>query len=182
MKKTFDEVTRVLTWTFSGTNAPKAVQFQVPDLSEWNEWYGSGAPVVYKTMDAALINGYAQKIGDAGALARSKETGKTTTDQDKAAAMQVVVDRLVLEGEWNASKAGGKVKVINVDALVAAMVSVRGKNPERIRAYVQGCDEDKRKALAGSDQFAEAYVVALAGQRPVSVLDEEVDAEIDAIE
>lgn len=157
MKKTYDAPSRTLTWIYGGS---------IPDLTYTVPTIVSDDP----TADHALVNGYAQKIGDAGAIARSTETGKSATDADKRAAMQTVVDRLVA-GEWNATAKTRAPKTIDVGALVAAIAGISGKGVVAVRAYVEGRTEEQRAALAGSKQFAAAYATALAQARPATDID-----------
>lgn len=168
MKRTYDAPTRTFTWIFGGT---------VPDLTYTVPAIVSDDP----TAEPALLNGYAQKIGDAAAIARNKETGKSATDQDKYDAMLLVRDRLVA-GHWNAEKAAvGKGKAIDVAALVAAIVVIRQRPEAAVRAFVESKTEEQRFALAMADEFRLEYAMQCVKIRPVAVLDDATLAEIDAI-
>lgn len=48
----------------------------------------------------ATLHGLKQKLGDAAAISRNTETGKSATIEDKFNAVRELADRL-LEGEWN---------------------------------------------------------------------------------
>ena len=117
------------------------------------------------TAEPALANGYKQKIADAGALARDQKTGAAPTPDKRAEAMRTVATRLADEKQWNAT-AGAKPKLIDVDALIAAILAVKSKPEAGVRAYVESRTEDQRKNLANSKDFAEAYAIAVAKRAP----------------
>lgn len=173
MRHEFNVATRTHCWTFGGGVAD--VKFSVPFIVA-DEATGMDA-----TADQAMIHGYKQKIADAAAISRDTTTGRSATDADKRAAMQEVVDRLN-RGEWSATAKATGPKKVNVDALVAAIAAVSKKHDVvRVRLFVESKDDAGRKALAASEQFAEAYAVAVANARPKRELTAEEQAEIDAI-
>jgi len=172
MKYAWNAEKRTHVWTFAGDVG--VVEFTVP-VAQWVQDCGAGS-----TADAALIHGYKQKIGDAAAIARNTETGATATDADKRDAMQAVVDRLN-NGEWNAVARGGGAKVVNIDALVAAIAAVTNKPVVAVRAWVESKTDEQRKAYTASREFAEAYAIAVAQARPRAKLDETTAAEIDSL-
>jgi hypothetical protein len=163
MKRTYDEASRKLTWTFGG-NVP-ILAFVVPAITATDP-----------TADTALIHGYTQKIGDAAAIPKNEATGKSATDAEKRAAMAEIVDRL-LEGEWNGKREGG----VNIEALVAAIVKITKKSDAGVRAFVESKDDLGKKALRDSTQFAAAYATAVAAMRPKREIDAAMKSELDAI-
>lgn len=163
MKRTYDEKLRQLKWTFDGA-APLA--FTVPTITATDP-----------TADTALVHGYTQKIGDAAAIPKNETTGKSATDAEKRAAMAEIVDRL-LDGEWNGDRKGGG---LNIDALVAAIVKVTKKSDAGVRAFVESRDDNGKKALRDSAQFAAAYALAVAAARPKKEIDAALKSELDAI-
>lgn len=54
----------------------------------------------------AALHGLKQKLGDAAAISRNGETGRSATPEDKYRAVREIADRL-LEGEWNKRREGG---------------------------------------------------------------------------
>jgi hypothetical protein len=164
MKRSFDEKTRQLKWTFDG--AVPALTYTVPAITATDP-----------TADTALIHGYTQKIGDAAAIPKNETTGKSATDAEKRAAMQEIVDRL-LDGEWNGDRKSGG---LNIEALVAAIVKITKKSDAGVRAFVEGKDDTGKKALRDSAQFAGAYAIAVAAMRPKRELDAGLKTELDAI-
>lgn len=129
------------------------------------------------TDDTAKNHGYKQKIADKAAITHDTANGAAATLAEKAAAMQEAVDNLE-NGIWNGARGA---RVVNVDALVAAMIATLNKNVVGVRIYVEAKDEPGRKALADSAQFKAAYVMAVAQQRPTTTLDDATEAELDAI-
>ena len=163
----YDEPSRTHTWSF-GAGIDDVV-YTMPKIA-------SDDP----TAEPALANGYKQKIADAGALARDQKTGAAPTLDKRAEAMRTVATRLADEKQWNAT-AGAKPKLIDVDALIAAILAVKSKPEAGVRAYVESRTEDQRKNLANSKDFAEAYAIAVAKARAVRELSAELQSELDAI-
>lgn len=93
---------------------------RTPDISATIEGtcltftFANGAPplVIYaaELLDdirtAACMHGLKQKIGDAAAMSRDPETGRSATLSDKRAAMVAVAERL-RGGAWNAERGEG---------------------------------------------------------------------------
>ncbi len=170
MKHSFDVGTRTHRWTFGNGIADVVMAIPATD---------------HPTYEQAAVHGYKQKVGDAAAIVRDTTSGKSATDVEKRAAMQTVVDRILNDELWNAERTGErkqKVTAVNVDALVAAIVSIRSRPVAAVRAFVEAKSEETRFALAFSDEFRMAYaaeVVALAVAKP---LDEGLSNELDEID
>lgn len=169
MKHAFNAPTRTHTWTFS--RDVNDVRYVVTKYD------------VDPVDDAAMVHGFKQKIADAAAIPFAKND-RYATDQEKRDAMQAVVDRLN-DGKWNAELGGGgkKPKLVNVEALVAAIVAIRGRAEAAVRAFVDAKTEEQRNALSMNDEFWLEYAmqcVRLAG--PAKALDAGLTDELDALE
>ena len=170
MKHEYKVDARRHVWTFGGS-IPDVV-FDIPEPD-------------HPTFETAAIHGYKQKIGDAAAIVRSTETGKSATDVEKRDAMQTIVDRILVDELWNAERTGkrtAKVAPINVDALVAALVAIRNRPEAACRAYVESKSEDVRFALAMSDEFRLQYAMETVKMAAAKPLTDELANELDAIE
>jgi len=181
MKHEYKADVRLHVWTFGGS-VPE-LTFYVPKIEWVAPETGAAETDSFNTVDDALAHGYKQKIADAGAIVRNTDTGKSATDAEKRAAMQAVADRLN-SGQWNAERTGKretKVTLIVVDALVEAIVAIRGRDVEAVRAYVESKAEDVRFALAMSDEFRMAYATAVTALKPAKKLDEDMAAELDGL-
>lgn len=55
----------------------------------------------------AMMHGLKQKLVDAAAISRNPENGRAASIEDKYNAVKTVLDRLTIEGAWNAVREGG---------------------------------------------------------------------------
>ena len=96
--------------------------------------------------EAAMMHGLKQKIGDAGAISRNPDTGRSATTADKLAAMEEVRERL-LSGAWNKGRESGDGSGSG-GLLFRALCRVKAdRTPEQIRAYLDGLDKAQQAAL-----------------------------------
>lgn len=93
----------------------------------------------------ATLHGLKAKIGDAGAISRNPDTGKSATDDDKLSAMQAVMDRL-LSGDWNKTRAEGSGG--NGGLLFRALcLTYPTKTAEAIREFLAKKSNEEKAAL-----------------------------------
>ena len=96
--------------------------------------------------DAATMHGLKQKIGDAAAISRNPETGRSATTDDKFDAMAEVFNRL-LAGHWNKPRESGDGAGAG-GLLFKALCRVKSdKTPAEVRAYLDGRTKEEQAAL-----------------------------------
>lgn len=102
----------------------------------------------------AIMHGLKQKIGDAAAIGRNPETGRSATLADKRAAMRAVIERLQA-GSWNAERGEGGAP--SGGLLFAALVRMYAgkKTEEGIREFLAGKDDKQKAALRKNPRVAE---------------------------
>ena len=102
----------------------------------------------------AIMHGLKQKIGDAAAIGRNPETGRSATLADKRAAMRTVIERLQA-GSWNAERGEGGAPAGGL--LFAALVRMYDgkKSADAIRAFLAGKDVKQKAALRKNPRVAE---------------------------
>ena len=102
----------------------------------------------------AIMHGLKQKIGDAAAIGRNPETGRSATLSDKYAAMRAVAERL-RSGAWNAERGEGGAPAGGL--LFAALVRMYAgkKSDDAIRAFLAGKDDKQKAALRKNPRVAE---------------------------
>jgi hypothetical protein len=102
----------------------------------------------------AMMHGLKQKIGDAAAISRNPETGRSATLSDKRAAMRAVVERLQA-GAWNAERGEGGSPAGGL--LFAALVRMYAgkKSDEALREFLAGKDDKQKAALRKNPRVAE---------------------------
>lgn len=94
----------------------------------------------------ALMHGLKQKIGDAAAISRNPETGRSATTDDKFDAMAEVLNRL-LSGNWNKPRESGDGTGAG-GLLFKALCRVKAdKTPTEVRAYLDGRSKEEQAAL-----------------------------------
>lgn len=110
--------------------------------------------LTYDIRHEAVMHGLKQKIGDAAAIGRNPETGRSATLSDKYAAMRAVVERLQ-SGSWNAERGEGGAPAGGL--LFAALVRMYAgkKSEEDIRAFLAGKDDKQKAALRKNPRVAE---------------------------
>lgn len=104
---------------------------------------------------AAMMHGLKQKIGDAAAISRDTETGRSATTGDKFDAMREVFERLVA-GQWNKTREAGEGGGAG-GLLFKALCKVKAdKTPAEVRAYLEGRTKEEQAALRKVPAIAEA--------------------------
>lgn len=94
----------------------------------------------------AMMHGLKQKIGDAAAISRNPDTGRSATTDDKFDAMSEVLVRL-LSGAWNKGREAGD-GAGSGGLLFRALCRVKAdRTPEQVRAYLDGLDKAQQAAL-----------------------------------
>lgn len=128
-----------------------ALNFSFADGSELTIFADSLAPEI---RHEAMMHGLKQKIGDAAAIGRNPETGRSATLSDKRAAMRAVVERLQA-GAWNAERGEGGTPAGGL--LLAALVRMYAgkKSDDDIRTFLAGKDDKQKAALRKNPRVAE---------------------------
>jgi hypothetical protein len=119
----------------------------------------------------AMAHGLSQKLGDATAIGRDPDTGRSATVADKWNALVEVYSRL-LGGEWNAQREGGG----NAGGLLyRALLRYYGdkKTPEQVREWLNAKTDAEKAALRKNPKIA-AIILEIQA--------EGVDPEIDTDE
>lgn len=97
-------------------------------------------------LDAALMHGLKQKVGDAAAISRNPETGRSASTDDKFDAMVEVVKRLELD-HWNKPRESGDGAGAG-GLLFKALCRVKtDKTPAEVKAYLDGRSKEEQAAL-----------------------------------
>lgn len=97
-------------------------------------------------LDAAIMHGLKQKVGDAAAISRNPETGRSASTDDKFDAMVEVVKRLELD-HWNKPREAGD-HVGAGGLLFKALCRVKAdKTPAEVKAYLDGRSKEEQAAL-----------------------------------
>ena len=125
-------------------------------------------------LEQMAVHGLKQKLGDAAALERNRETGRSATDAEKIAAVESVAARL-MEGYWNAPATGGRG---GADGdLAAAIAELSGKGLDETREALAAKTAAERAALRVVPRVA-AILERLAAERSAGV---DGDALLDAL-
>lgn len=96
--------------------------------------------------DAAVMHGLKQKIGDAAAISRNPDTGRSATTDDKFDAMSEVLNRL-MSGNWNKPREAGDGAGAG-GLLFRALCRARPDNTaEEIRAFLDRRSKEEQAAL-----------------------------------
>ena len=97
-------------------------------------------------LDAAIMHGLKQKVGDAAAISRNPETGRSASTDDKFDAMVEVVKRLELD-HWNKPRESGDGAGAG-GLLFKALCRVKAdKTPAEVKAYLDGRSKEEQAAL-----------------------------------
>lgn len=107
---------------------------------------GSLSPAI---RNMALLHGLKQKIGDAAAIARNPDTGRSATAAEKWAAVQSVASRLV-EGQWNQGERGATGGIL----AMALLRLYPTRTPEDIAAYLAKRTDGEKTALRTNPKIA----------------------------
>jgi hypothetical protein len=152
IKRTVDLAVGSITWTpvnDAGESTGSALTIYVADTD----------PAIQRH---AMFHGFAQKIGDAGALAAG------SSDLDRLAAMRVVAEHLESAGpdEWNRKPTGTGAGADGL--LVRALVELTGAPRDDIRARCAALSKKEQDALRRTDEVAPI----IARLRPTPKVDE----------
>lgn len=111
----------------------------------------------------AMMHGLKQKIGDAAAISRNTETGRSATTDDKFDAMAEVLGRL-LAGQWNKTREGGEGGGAG-GLLFRALCKIKAdKTPAEVRAYLEARTKEEQAALRKVPAIAAAIEAIKAAQ------------------
>lgn len=114
--------------------------------------------------EAAMMHGLKQKIGDAAALSRNPETGRSATIEDKYNAMMEVATRLQADDGWNKARETGEGGGAG-GLLFKALCRVKAdKTPAEVRAYLDGRTKEEQAALRKVPAIAAAIEEIRAAQ------------------
>ena len=114
-------------------------------------------------LDAAIMHGLKQKIGDAAAISRNPETGRSASTDDKFDAMVEVVKRLELD-HWNKPRESGDGSGVG-GLLFKALCRVKAdKTPAEVRAYLEARTKEEQAALRKVPAIAAAIEEIKAAQ------------------
>jgi len=112
---------------------------------------------------AAMMHGLKQKLGDAAAISRNPETGRSATVEDKMAAVHEVYQRL-LAGQWNKTRESGEGGGAG-GLLFKALCKIKAdKTPAEIRAYLDGLTKEQQAAVRKVPAVAAAIEEIRAAQ------------------
>lgn len=112
--------------------------------------------------NTALMHGLKQKIGDAAAISRNPDTGRSATTDDKFDAMSEVLNRL-LSGAWNKTREGGDGGAGGL--LFKALCKIKAdKTPAEVRAYLEARTKEEQAALRKVPAIAAAIEEIRAAQ------------------
>ena len=119
----------------------------------------------------AMMHGLKQKIGDAAAISRNPETGRSATTDDKFDAMAEVLNRL-LSGSWNKTREGGEGGTGGL--LFKALCKIKSdKTPAEVRAYLEARTKEEQAAL----RKVPAIAAAIEEIKAASAKDGGIDGE-----
>lgn len=111
----------------------------------------------------AMMHGLKQKIGDAAAISRNPDTGRSATTDDKFDAMAEVLNRL-LSGAWNKTREGGEGGGAG-GLLFKALCKIKAdKTPAEVRAYLEARTKEEQAALRKVPAIAAAIEEIKAAQ------------------
>jgi len=105
---------------------------------------------------AATLHGLKQKLGDAAAISRNPDTGRSASLDDKIAAVREVFDRITApDGTWNKVREGGDGSG-NGGLLFRALCNIYAgkRTPEQITAFLTGKSDAEKAALRKTAQVA----------------------------
>lgn len=114
----------------------------------------------------AAAHGIAQKVGDAAAMQRNKETGLAASDSDKVNACIEVIDRL-LGGQWNADREGGGNESLLFKALCRMYDGKR--TPEQIKEFLAKKSDAEKVALATKNPEIAALIAEIRAEKVADI-------------
>ena len=98
---------------------------------------------------ASMLHGLKQKLGDAAAISRNPDTGRSASLDDKIAAVREVFDRITSpDGTWNKVRESGEGSG-NGGLLFRALCNLYAgkRTPEQITAFLAGKSDAEKAAL-----------------------------------
>lgn len=139
------------TITFTVPGVPEALVLDLSRVSEACRTY-------------AAFHGFGQRIGDAAAIERASNGGKTASAQTKWDAMSALVAHYNSGAECWSPKAADRIGSDEL-LLARALAALRPDKPvERIREYVSGMTKAERTALMTQDARVRAEVEKLQAE------------------
>lgn len=105
--------------------------------------------------EAAMMHGLKQKLGDAAAISRNPDTGRSATTADKLAAIEEVRERL-LAGSWNKTREAGDHVGAGGLLFKALCIVRKDKTADEIRAYITSRTKEEQAAMRKVPAVAEA--------------------------
>lgn len=112
---------------------------------------------------AAMMHGLKQKLGDAAAMSRNPDTGRSATTEDKISAINEVAERLHA-GQWNKTREAGEGGGAG-GLLFKALCKIKAdKTPAEIRAYLDGLTKEQQAAVRKVPAVAAAIEEIRAAQ------------------
>lgn len=136
IRATIDATAGTVTWTFVGSDLPPVTVYADTLSSD--------------IRDYAALHGLKQKIGDAAAMVRNPDTGRSATLADKRDAMVEILSRLVA-GEWNKRREGTATGGYLLRALCILKPE---QSREALTAWLAGKSEAEKAALRRNPKVA----------------------------
>ena len=124
---------------------------------------------------AGLLHGIKQKLVDAAAIARNKETGRTASIHDKFEAVEEVYNRLLI-GQWNKSRGDGSGKG-SKSYLAEALMELLGKTREQVTEFISSKTKEQLAALKLNPKVS----VIINRLESAKVADVDTDAMLDEL-
>lgn len=150
------------------------VQFEFSSGRTYAVWLESLTPHIFAH---AAAHGIAQKGGDAAAMSRNPETGRSATEAEKIAAVVEVLDRITSsDGTWNLVREGGTGGGNLLFKALCRMYPT--KTPEELREWLGGKSDDEKKAMRVNKKVA-AIIAEIQAE---SVADVDSDELLDELE
>ena len=113
-------------------------------------------------LNHAIVHGLKQKIGDAAAISRDPETGRSATLADKRAAMMRVVEQL-MAGDWNRTREGGTGAAGGL--LFQALCRMQPNKPAaEVRAWLDAKTKEEQASLRKNPRVA-PIIAAIQAER-----------------
>ena len=139
----------------TNANATKAISTEITD-GKLIMTFGNGesltvdpATLSEEIRNAAMLHGLKQKLGDAAAISRNPDTGRSASLGDKIEAVKEVFDRITSpDGTWNKVRESGEGGG-NGGLLFRALCNLYAgkRSPEQITEFLAGKTEAEKAAL-----------------------------------
>lgn len=118
----------------------------------------------------AMLHGLKQKLVDAAAIARNKDTGRSATIDDKFDAVKEIYDRITSpNGTWNKVRGDGTA---GSGLLVRALMQLMDKTRSEIEAFLEPKSKEQRAAL-----MVNPRVAPIIAQLKAQSVDKDVDSD-----